>query len=624
MKLDNFISLLKMRMVSGLFFACGSFGVIDGDVDYAKTQTENVEKYVYNNGTVELVAEFTKYPNGVVIRRDFFKNLTNDKLTVNRLVSRFKLKGNSYQAYIQFNSWQRENQGGFQNLVTEVSVASRGIRTCDGATPMLALLDNYTNKSAVFHLLPNCQWKMSAKKLPIYNLYETVVVETGFNDEVLNLEVNENETISLPTVIFFEADSKVDFDGYKLQEVYNQLYKRTKMPVLFNSWLYCFDYLNVDNLLKQVDVASELGVEAFMIDAGWFGNGSDWFNYAGDWQENQTSGPMGRLIEISNRVREKGMIFGLWFEPERAGKLSNLLSTRKEFFFDGKFFDFSNEKARKYMVKTISNLIEKYQIGWLKFDFNDTMPYDKSGSAFYRYIEGQKAFVNEIKNAYPNVYLTNCASGGYRMELNQASFSDSFWFSDNASPYEGLRIIKDGIKRLPSSVMERWCVCKYAEGFLQYGNQEKVGRMLYSNNGTWDDIVTVKDNYIKAFLSGGPFGFSCDIASMPSEYKEFFKQAILEFKNDRQIYLNGTARVLVDDSSLTVLEYADMKREKFIIQVFTKDVKTCDLVVYPSVEKTANYEYKGEVLSGEDILNNGINVDGILQNDCIVLRLLKL
>lgn len=624
MKLDNFISLYKMRMVSGLFFATGSFGVIDGDVDYAKTENGNVEKYIFNNGEVEFVSEFTKYKSGVVIRRDTFKNVSSNDITVNRLVSRFRLKGNKYQVYTQFNGWQHENEGGFQNLVTEVSVASRGIRTCEGATPMLALLNDYTEKSVVFHLLPNCQWKMTAKKLPVYNSYETVVIETGFNDEVLNMKVKKGEIIFLPEVVFFEVDSKVDFDGYKLHEVYNELYPRRKTPVLYNSWLYCFDYLNVDDLLKQVDTASELGVEAFMVDAGWFGNGSDWFNYVGDWQENQTAGTKGRLVELSEYVRDKGMIFGLWLEPERAGSKSQVLKSHPEYFFDGKFFDFTNETARNYLVEVVCNLIEKYSIGWLKFDFNDTVPYDKTGNAFYYYLQGQKAFVKQIQDKYPNVYLTNCASGGYRMELNQASYSDSFWFTDNQGPYEGLRIIKDGIKRLPSNVMERWCVQAYVNGLKEYGNPDSVGRMIYCNNGTWEQLINVSDNYAKAFLTGGPIGFSCDIASLPNEYKQFWKQAVLEFKKDREIYKNGTARILVDDKDLTVIEYVDKNKKQFILQVFSKIVHTCDLVVYPSVEETSNYQVNGEIVSGEDLLKNGVTIDGILQNDCKVLRIVKL
>ena len=623
MKIENYINLNKMTGVSGLFFASGSFGVVDGDADYVKTEECGVEKYVYSNGQIELCSEFTEYPNGVVIRRDYFTNLTEETLVLNRLVSRFRLKGNKYQVYTQFSGWQHESSGGWQNLITEVAVASRGMRTCDGATPMLALCDEYSGRSTVFHLLPNCQWKMSAKVLPIYSGWETVTVETGFNDDGLCMDVYAGEKIALPPVIFYQAENKIDLDAYKLHEVYNQLYPRKCTPVLYNSWLYCFDYLDVDALLKQVDAAADLGVEAFMIDAGWYGEGEAWSEHAGDWTESTTSGPKGRLIEVANRVREKGMIFGLWFEPERAGRLSKILNEHPEFYMENTFFDFTNPDAREYMLNSISSKIEKYGIGWLKFDFNDTIPYDKTGSAFYRYLQGQKLFVQAMQNRFPNMYITNCASGGFRMEMEQGSFTDSFWLSDNQGPYEGLRIVKDTIKRMPSALIERWCVQKYSEGFLKYGQPEKIGRMIYCNDATWDHVINVCDDYAKAFMTGGPIGFSCDIVNIPDQYKEFWKNAIAEFKQDRDMYASGTARILVDTNDLVVIEYADVAFEKCIVQVFTKNSYATDITIYPIVDEEAVYLYQDKRITGKEIKENGISIEGIIKNNCIILRLNK-
>ncbi len=623
MNIKNYIDERKALGISGLFFAVGSFGVVDGDVDYAYAEENGVKTYTYTDEKIELRAEFTEYGNGVVIRRDYFTNKTEIPVVLNRLASRFRMDGNKYEAYTQFNGWQHESSGDWQKLVTKVSVASRGIRTCDGVTPMLALYNEYNGKSTVFHLFPNCQWKMTAKKLPIYSKYETVVVETGIEDGGLHMEIAAGERIELPAVLFYQAENKTDLDAYKLHEVYNALYPRKRTPVLYNSWLYCFDNLDIDALLTQVDAAAELGVEAFMIDAGWFGDGDGWGERVGDWTENVNSGPKGRLIEIANRVREKGMTFGLWFEPERAGREAKAAKEHPDYYINGRFFDFANAKAREYMLEAVGSQIEKYGIGWIKFDFNDTIPYDKTGSAFYRYLQGQKAFVQALRAKYPDVYITNCASGGYRMELQQGTFSDSFWLSDNQGPYEGLRIVKDTIKRLPSVLIERWCVQKYCEGFLEYGNKEKVGRMVYCNNATWDHVINVRDNYEKAFMTGGPIGFSSDLAALPERYKQFWKDAIAEFKADREVYANGTARILADDENLVAIEYADKTLEKCIVQVFTKDVHATDVTLYPALDETAAYSVNGEKRCGKDIKENGLLVEGLLDNDCKIIRFIK-
>ena len=623
MRIDSYINLEKMLGVSGLFNAVGSFGVIDGFADYAFEECGGEKKYTYSNGRVELVATFREYDGGVVIRRDSFRNLGDKPVTLNRLVSRFRLKGNRYEVYTQFNGWQHESEGAWQSLVTEISVASRGIRSCDGVTPLMALCDAYSGKSVVFNLLPNCKWEMTAKKLPIYSGSETVVVETGFCDDGLSFEVEAGETVYLPEVIFYEADSKIDLDAYKLHRVYNRLYPRKNTPVLYNSWLYCYDYLDIDELMRQADVAAELGVEAFMIDAGWFGEGEGWAERVGDWTENMTGGPCGRLSELSARVRENGMIFGLWFEPERVGILSKALNEHPEYCIGGRFFDFTNPEAREYMINSISSQIDKYNIGWVKFDFNDTMPYDESGAAFYRYFEGQKAFVNAIKEKHPDLYITSCASGGYRMDMEQGRVADSFWLSDNQGPIEGIRIVKDTVKRLPSALIERWCVQKYCEGFLQYGQKEKVGRMLYCNNGTWDSLATVSDGFAKAFMTGGPIGFSSDLAALPESYKDFWKDAIAQFKADRALYAGGEARLLCDSDGAVCIEYTDESLEKCIVQLFTTRCFATDMTLFPVVDENADYILNGTEISGREIKENGILFEGVSDYDCRMVRLEK-
>ena len=623
MRIDSYINLEKMPGLSGLFSAMGSFGIIDGYADYAASEENGVKKYVFSNGEIELCATFTEYSGGVVIRRDSFKNISGKPTTVNRLVSRFRLKGNKYEVYTQFNGWQHESDGAWQPLVTEISTASRGIRSCDGVTPLMALRDGYSGKCSVFHLLPNCQWKMTAKKLPIYSGKEAVVVETGFCDEGLCFEVEAGETIYLPEVIFYVADNALDLDGYKLHKVYNELYPRKATPVLYNSWLYCYDYLDIEALLRQVDVAAELGIEAFMIDAGWFGEGEGWGERVGDWYENMTGGPCGRLCEIADRVKERGMIFGLWFEPERVGVLSRARSEHPEYCIGGRFFDFTNSEAREYMADVISSQVDKYSIGWVKLDFNDSIPFDESGCAFYRYFAGQKAFVAEMKRRYPDLYITSCASGGYRMDMEQGRLADSFWLSDNQGPIEGVRIVKDTIKRLPSSLIERWCVEKYCEGFLQYGQKEKVGRMIYCNNGTWDSLTTVSDSYAKAFMTGGPIGFSFDIEALPERYKEFWRSAISEYKLYRQVYASGSARILADSDGLVAIEYSDEAFDKCVIQVFTTRCFATDAVIYPVIDEGAEYDFDGNRLSGCEIKENGIVFGGMTENDCKIVKLEK-
>lgn len=215
MNFERYIDLNGACGVSGLFFAVGSFGVIDGNVKYDRIDENGKTTFVYCNDSIRLEAEFTVLENGIVIRRDKFFNLCENEVEINSLSSRFTLIGNEYEVYTQYNAWQHESRGAWQKLVTHITAAAEGIRTCDSATPMMGFHNLYTGKNTVFHVIPNAQWQMSARKIP-QNEKELVVLEVGFYGKAMRLKAAPKEVIDLPALVFFEAESKTDLDAHKL------------------------------------------------------------------------------------------------------------------------------------------------------------------------------------------------------------------------------------------------------------------------------------------------------------------------------------------------------------------------------------------------------------------------
>ena len=589
--------------VSGLFYAIGSFGTINKACAYETQTSENFQSFSYNLNGVILTAEFKGQANGVIIRQDSLQNNNDHPVTLNALFSRFYLGGGDSEVYTQYNGWLNESDGNWQDLITSVTAQSLGIRSCDGATPLMAVRNKLNGKINVFHLLPNAQWKITAFKKPVTNK-EFTVVEAGFNDSGLNMTVESGEKILLPQIIFFEAENKTDLDAFKLHTVYNKLYPRKSLPVGYNSWLYCFDRLNIENLTAQAKKASEMGFEAFMIDAGWFGKGENWSLDTGDWYENNSLD--GKLMELSSYVRSLGMTFGLWFEPERAGVNCQSKKERPDLYINDYFFDFSKDSAPEFMADKICSVIEKYGLGWVKFDFNDTLPNDPDASAFYRYHQGQKRFIEIIKKRFPNIYITNCASGGYRTDLYQGTYTDSFWPSDNESVIKELSIIKNLYKRLPCSLIERVNVQKYCDGIPVMSGTNTKGLMLNCNDATWDSVVSVSSSFTDAFLKSGPIVFSCDICDFPKEITEHYKRLINEYKKNRDFFKTSTVRILADSENYTAFQYSDSELKKIIIQLFVKRNHFFDLRLFPEVSRNNLYSFDGKTLSGEEIAQNGI------------------
>ena len=101
-----------------------------------------------------------------------------------------------------------------------------------------------------------------------------------------------------------------------------------------------FEYLQgkiqevVDHELPNIEKAAQLGVEYFVIDAGWFGKGENWARARCDWEENLDFGFKGRMLEAAELVRASGMKFGLWLEPESAVRTAAAVEAYPEYYLE--------------------------------------------------------------------------------------------------------------------------------------------------------------------------------------------------------------------------------------------------------------------------------------------------
>ncbi|ANE45657.1 hypothetical protein SY83_04355 [Paenibacillus swuensis] len=76
------------------------------------------------------------------------------------------------------------------------------------------------------------------------------------------------------------------------------------------------DAMNQERVLAEIDSAHRMGVEVFVIDAGWF-------EKTGDWRVNRERFPDG-LKSIKAKLDGYGMKMGLWFEPTSAALSSSM------------------------------------------------------------------------------------------------------------------------------------------------------------------------------------------------------------------------------------------------------------------------------------------------------------
>ena len=573
----------------------------------------NFGKYTANtlrseNDTLKIEASCTEDKSRVFHCTGSLRNISKSPITVNCLQTKFHLGNGEFEVYTQYNGWQNENTGAWQPLVSEAVVSSRSIRASYGAAPFMAIRNKQTGRGVIFHLLADYAWTIRVKMIPLDGELAEAVVEIGVNCENFSLRLEPNEVTATPEVLFYEFKNTTDLDCAKLHKFCLSNYPRKQMPVIYNTWLANFDGINPDFICSQIPKAAAIGCEYFVIDAGWFGKGSDWYSSRGDWRENENGKLQGKLFDISEKVRQHGMKFGLWFEIESASKNADALKAHPEDYFTPNgnlyFLDFSKEYARRRILDILTENIEKYHIEFIKFDFNQDVDYDTETSAYIHYYRGYEVFLKELKSRYPHIYLENCASGGMRVDLKNATQFDSFWLSDNQSPYEGMRIFKEGIKRLPPQCIEKWAVLTSFENFFpSYVGTEKE-KILSTHDATWDGVVGVHESFLKGFLSGSPIGISCDLTRLSASLLQTLSEHIAAFKKERAFWENAVCHILADTEKILVLQFETVKKSKIL--VFAYKTMQNSLTVYPKVDACQTYLIENEVVSGKDISENGV------------------
>ena len=205
--------------------------------------------------------------------------------------------------------------------------------------------------------------------------------------------------------------------------------------------------------------------------------------------------------------------------------------------------------------------------------------------------------------------MENCASGGLRLSLASGLSFDSIWISDNHSPYEGMRIFKDALLRMPPQWIDKWAVIESVCDFKHSYGESGRERLFASNDATWGEVRGLEPSYLEGFLTGGPMGFSCDLNSLSETVISRLKAFVAQFKQDRAFWKNAVCRILADTQSVLLLEYSDMNFDKVVLLVCTNRLRQKSITVYPQLDRAADYRLEdGNVLSAAQIDADGIEL----------------
>jgi len=224
-----------------------------------------------------------------------------------------------------------------------------------------------------------------------------------------------------------------------------------------NSWEGCGMNVAEKSVIEMMKMSAELGIELYVMDDGWFGNGANARTSdsagLGDWQLNQQRFPNG-LDPLIKAGKENNIEFGIWFEPEMINPKSDLIAKHPEWVMrvpgrelvlrrNQAALDLANPEVQDFMYHVVADVLSKYPgIRFVKWDANSSInnPYspflgpDRQGEMLNRHMSGYYAVMEKLVATFPKVDFQACAAGGGRADIGALKFSHTFWPSDNTNP----------------------------------------------------------------------------------------------------------------------------------------------------------------------------------------------
>lgn len=301
---------------------------------------------------------------------------------------------------------------------------------------------------------------------------------------------------------------------------------RTRRPVLLNDWEGVYFDFDGDKLVQMAKDAVKMGIELFVMDDGWFGKRDLDVSGLGDWVVNEKK--LGcTLKELSDRIHDLGMQFGIWFEPEGINEDSDLYREHPEWAMQipGKaptrsrqqlLLDFSREDVRDYIFSHICKVLDSARIEYLKWDLNRSLsdlysavlPGERQGEIMHRYVLGLYDMLEKLIMRYPDMLIEGCSGGGGRFDAGMLYYTPQIWCSDDTDAIERLSIQYGTSFGYPVSTMG---------SHVSHCPNEQTGRITPLNTR-----ATV--------AMSGTFGYELDVNTMSEEEMETVKIQIQEFK----------------------------------------------------------------------------------------------
>ncbi|MGI6636412.1 MAG: alpha-galactosidase [Christensenellales bacterium] len=586
---------------------------------------------------VELI--YQAYPEWDIIDRSVrFTNGASQKIVLENAFSalwRFQETG-EYRLTHLAGDWGKEYQIQRQQVQRgTILLETKNNLSGPANVPMFMMDDGAATELRGMVYFGTLQWSGNFRIYVEKAQNEEISVVGGISDFDFEYPLAPGESFETP--VFTGGIAQEGFSGasrllhrYQRRVLIRKRDADSVMPVIINTYGTFMGNVNEEKVMAIIDKAERVGAEALIIDAGWSGVGDFYQLGMGDWNINKERFP-GQLLNISKRLHEKGMLFGLWLEPEIAHVDSQLIKEHPDWVlrYAGRpveinskgrvFLNFALDEVWRDILQKVICLIETCEIDYYKMDLNrmvvelgsTCMPPELQKSITTKYVQNLYRFYEGLVNRFPDMLIENCAGGGQRVDLAMTRFSGRINRSDNQDPLDILKIHEGFTYFMLSKFAGGGChIAKYFPALMNHRHapvrfQAHVAMM--GSLAIGENLATCTDEELE------------EIAQLVARHKE-----LRHITHLGEIYRLASAW----EEPYAVFEYVLPDRSEAAVFAYGQSMqfcrKTTRRIRLAGLEADALYDVEGYgVRSGAGLMHAGLQIQLTGDMDSAVIKLTK-
>lgn len=567
---------------------------------------------------IELILSYTNFnEHAILVRNTKIINYGSESINIEKIMSlSLDMPYLGYELIHLNGTWARETQ------LTRESIHP-GIKTIDskrGASshqqnPFFALVNSTTTEQQGEAYGFNLVYSGNFMAQVQVDAYCQLRLNFGINSFQFDWSVEEGGCFVTPEVVMTYSDSGLtemsqNFHSFYQNHLLRGKYRDVERPILINNWEATYFDFTEDSLKGIVQEASELGIELFVLDDGWFGSRNSDTEALGDWIVNENKFPNG-IHSFSKFVKEKNMKFGIWVEPEMISERSSLHDQHPDWAFQvegrGKslgrsqyVLDLTRKDVKEYLEERLTHIFEEADVDYVKWDMNrhiteaysQELPPERQGEVYHRYILGLYELLEKMTSKFPNILFESCSGGGGRFDPGMLYYMPQTWTSDNTDPISRLNI-------------------QYGTSMV-YPIVSMGAHVSASPNHQIGRVTSLEMRGATAFA--GNLGYELNVLDLTDEEKNIIKSQVSFYKEHRSLIQFGDFYRLLspfeENNDCAWMFVSKDKQEAlvFYYQVLSQASAPLKILKMQGLDESKNYYFEGEDIpvGGDELIKSGM------------------